>query len=227
MNRLFNSLLMEGTATFSLMNFLICTLASLFLGWIIAWSYMRKTQYNKGFVITLFVLPSIVQMVILLVSGSVGTGVAALGAFSLVRFRSIPGTAKEISSIFLAMAVGLATGTGYVGIAILFTAIVCATMLLLNYSSFGEKGEGERLLRITIPENLDYTNVFDDIFTEFLEKEELLEVKTTNMGSLFRLEYQIEMKESNQEKELIDALRIRNGNLEISCSRNLEGKEVL
>ena len=224
---LFNSLLVESSASFTLGNFLICTVVSLVLGGIIAASYMKTNQYNKGFVITLFVLPVIVQMVILLVSGSVGTGVAALGAFSLVRFRSIPGTAKEISSIFLAMAVGLATGTGYVGIAILFTLIVCATLLILNLSSFGDQVQTSRYLRITIPENLDYTIVFDDILAEFLTKYEILSVKTVDMGSLFRIEYQVVLKENSNEKELIDALRTRNGNLEISCSRNLIGKEVL
>lgn len=224
---LFNSLLVESSASFTLGNFLICTVVSLILGGIIAASYMKTNQYNKGFVITLFVLPVIVQMVILLVSGSVGTGVAALGAFSLVRFRSIPGTAKEISSIFLAMAVGLATGTGYIGIAILFTLIVCATLLILNLSSFGDQVQTSRYLRITIPENLDYTSVFDDILAEFLTKYEILSVKTVDMGSLFRIEYQVVLKENSNEKELIDALRTRNGNLEISCSRNLIGKEVL
>lgn len=224
---LFNSLLVESSASFTLGNFLICTVVSLILGGIIAASYMKTNQYNKGFVITLFVLPVIVQMVILLVSGSVGTGVAALGAFSLVRFRSIPGTAKEISSIFLAMAVGLATGTGYIGIAILFTLIVCATLLILNLSSFGDQVQTSRYLRITIPENLDYTSVFDDILAEFLTKYEILSVKTVDMGSLFRIEYQVVLKENSNEKELIDALRTRNGNLEISCSCNLIGKEVL
>lgn len=227
MNGLFASLLIESTAPFSLTNFLMCTIASLGLGAIISLSYMWTNVHNKGFVITLFVLPSIVQMVILLVSGSVGTGVAALGAFSLVRFRSIPGTAKEISSIFLAMAVGLATGTGYVGIAILFTLMVCATMLALNYSSFGEKRAGERFLKVTIPENLDYTTVFDSVFDDFTRDSELLSVKTTNMGSLYRLEYRIELNDDANEKQLIDALRTRNGNLEISCSRLIEGKEVL
>lgn len=224
---LFNSLLVESTASFSIGSFLACTLVSLFLGAIISASYMATNQYNKGFVITLFVLPVIVQMVILLVSGSVGTGVAALGAFSLVRFRSIPGTAKEISSIFLAMAVGLATGTGFVGIAILFTIIVCATLLILNMSAFGEQTQKSRYLRITIPENLDYTFVFDDIFEKYLRKFEVLSVKTVDMGSLFRIEYQVVLKEGTNEKELIDQLRTRNGNLEISCSRNLIGKEVL
>lgn len=227
MNGLFASLLIESTAAFSLTNFLMCTIASLGLGAVISLSYMWTNVHNKGFVITLFVLPSIVQMVILLVSGSVGTGVAALGAFSLVRFRSIPGTAKEISSIFLAMAVGLATGTGYVGIAILFTLMVCATMLALNYSSFGEKRAGERFLKVTIPENLDYTTVFDSVFDDFTRDSELLSVKTTNMGSLYRLEYRIELNDDANEKQLIDELRTRNGNLEISCSRLIEGKEVL
>lgn len=227
MTSLFDSLLVESSASFSLGNFLLCTIISLLLGWIIAWTYMRSNIYNKGFVITLFVLPVIVQMVILLVSGSVGTGVAALGAFSLVRFRSIPGTAREISSIFLAMAVGLATGTGYVGIATLFTLIVCATMVILNLSSFGENQKSNRYLRITIPENLDYTEVFEDIFDYFLLSHQVLTVRTVDMGSLYRIDYQVVLRDGVNEKEMIDALRTRNGNLEISCGRDLVGKEVL
>ncbi|WP_029278223.1 DUF4956 domain-containing protein [Carnobacterium jeotgali] len=227
MSELFNSLYMESTSAFSITSFLLCTVSSLVLGGFIAWTYMYRNQFSKGFVMTLFLLPAMVQMVIMLVNGNVGAGVAVMGAFSLVRFRSVPGSAKEISSIFLAMAVGLATGMGYIGFAVVFAVIICGAMVGLNLSSFGEMGERVRLLKITIPENLDYSAVFDDIFEQFLSNYQMIRVKTTNMGSLFRIEYTIELKDQNQEKQFIDALRCRNGNLEIICGRSLAGKEEL
>lgn len=227
MSGLFNSLYIENTSAFSITSFIFCTLASLILGGFIAWTYMHQNHYSKGFVGTLFLLPAMVQMVIMLVNGNVGAGVAVMGAFSLVRFRSVPGSAKEISSIFLAMAIGLATGMGYIGFAVVFAVIICGVMMILNLSRFGEMGEQVRMLRITIPENLDYSTIFDDVFEQYLSSYQMLRVKTTNMGSLFRLEYTIELKDQMQEKQLIDALRCRNGNLEISCGRSLTGKEEL
>ncbi|WP_373471264.1 DUF4956 domain-containing protein [Carnobacterium alterfunditum] len=227
MSELFNSVYMESASAFSITSFVFCTLASLVLGWFVAWTYMYRNHYSKGFVGTLFLLPAMVQMVIMLVNGNVGAGVAVMGAFSLVRFRSVPGSAKEISSIFLAMAIGLASGMGYIGFAVVFAIIICGVMVGLNLSRFGEVGEQIRLLKITIPENLDYSMIFDDIFDQYLSSYQMMRVKTTNMGSLFRLEYTIELKDQNQEKQLIDALRCRNGNLEIICGRSLSGKEEL
>lgn len=228
LNTWFQSILVNETAaSFSLPTFLGCTAASLILGIVVAAVYMFHNTYTKGFVVTLALMPAIVQMVIMLVNGNLGTGVAVMGAFSLVRFRSAPGTAREISSIFSAMAVGLATGMGYIGIAVLFVIILGAANVLLTSCSFGEKRAAERYLRITIPESLDYTSVFDEIFTEYLRKWDLIGVKTTNMGSLFRLEYQILLKNTQEEKKLIDALRCRNGNLEISSSRISVPREEL
>lgn len=227
MNELFKSLYIENTTQFSFMSFMICTLVSLVLGGLIAWTYMYQNHYSKGFVVTLFLLPSMVQMVIMLVNGNVGAGVAVMGAFSLVRFRSVPGTAKEISSIFLAMAVGLGTGMGFVGVASVFAIVICSVMVILNRSTFGEVKEHTRRLRITIPENLDYNTSFDEIFYEYLTHYQMVEIKTTNMGSLFRLDYSIELKDQKKEKQFIDALRCRNGNLEITCSRTIIGREEL
>lgn len=213
--------------TFTLSNVLICTAASLVLGLVATCVYMYRNTYSKGFVVTLILLPAIVQAVIMLVNGNLGTGVAVMGAFSLVRFRSVPGTAREISSLFLAMAIGLATGMGYVAFAVLFVIIIGGIMLLLNNIRFGEPKQTERDLKITIPENLDYEGIFDDLFASYTNGAELLRIRTTNMGSLYELTYRIQMKGTIVKKEFLDALRCRNGNLNITCGRPVSGKEEL
>lgn len=216
MDNIFSSIIGDS---FTISQFLICCAASILLGLAVATCYMYKSRYTKSFVITLATLPIIVQAVILLVNGNLGTAVAVMGAFSLVRFRSVPGTAKEINSIFLAMAIGLATGKGYIGIAIVLAVIVILLNFILTFCKFGDAKAAYKQLRITIPENLDYNSVFDDIFEKYLNKYELNEVRTTNMGSLYKLTYQIEMKDVTLEKEMLDELRCRNGNLDIICSR--------
>ena len=170
------------TGGITLPTFLICTAVSLLLGMGTAFISMYKAKCTQSFAITLAVLPAVVQMVILLVNGNVGAGVAVAGAFSLVRFRSAPGTAREIGVIFLAMAIGLATGMGYIGLAVLFFVIVAAVMLLLTRFNFGGSKRSERILRITIPENLDYEGLFDDLFQKYAENCSLEKVKTSNMG---------------------------------------------
>lgn len=208
-------------------TYLICTAASLILGMAIAGIFMFRNTYSKGFVVTLALMPAIVQMVIMLVNGNLGTGVAVMGAFSLVRFRSVPGRAEEISSIFLAMAVGLATGMGYIGIAVVFVLIIGGANMALTASRFGEKSSGSRVLRITIPESLDYTSIFDELFCQYLKKWELEQVKTSNMGSLYKLDYKVVLKDQKEEKKLIDDLRCRNGNLEIFLGRATSIREEL
>lgn len=207
------------STTITASGFLWCTLTSLVLGAAIAAVSMFRTRYTKSFLLTLAILPAIVQVVIMLVNGNLGTGVAVMGAFSLVRFRSTPGSAREIGSIFLAMAVGLATGMGYLGIAAVFTAILSGVSLLYAATRFGEAAKSEKQLKVTIPESLDYTGVFDDLFQEFTTRAELISVKTTNMGSLYQLQYQIILKDQSKEKEMIDAIRCRNGNLDILCGK--------
>lgn len=203
----------------TLATFLICTAVSLVLGVLTALVYKHKNHCSQSFAITLAVLPAIVQVVIMLVNGNIGAGVAVAGAFSLVRFRSAPGTAKEIGAIFLAMAIGLATGMGYVTLAVLFFAIIGGFMLILNLIKFGDGDENERTLKITIPENLDYDGIFDDLFTQYTKKASLEKVKTTNMGTLYELQYNIILKSAEIPKQFIDELRCRNGNLNITCSK--------
>ncbi len=200
------------------MTALYCVISSIILGVIVSFCYMVKSTYNKNFVITLALLPLIVQVVIMMVNGNVGTGVAVLGAFSLIRFRSIAGSSKDILAIFFSMAVGLATGMGYIAYAVAFTFICGIVFILLKVIPFGEKkASKERHLKITLPEDLDYTTVFDDIFNKYLSNFRLEKVKTTNLGSLFELKYYAVLIDSTKEKEMIDQLRCRNGNLPIVC----------
>lgn len=209
------------TAVISVTDFLLCLGISLILGLLMAFVYMVGTHYTKSFVVTLALLPAVVCVVIMLVNGNVGTGVAVAGAFSLVRFRSVPGTAKEICTLFLAMGTGLITGMGYLGFAVLFSAVMCAVYLLYNHLDFGagKNAEAYKTIAITIPEDLDYTEVFDDIFRDYTTACDLIYVKTTNMGSMFRLTYHVTLRDTAKEKEMIDKLRCRNGNLEIAVSR--------
>lgn len=212
--------------TLTASNFLLSFAISLALGFVIAGLYMFRSHYSKSFVMTLVMLPAVVQVVILLVNGNLGVGVAVAGTFSLVRFRSVPGTAREITSIFLAMAVGLAAGMGYLGIAVLLVVVLGAVSMILTITSFGDQ-RNRKDLRITIPESLNYTDVFDDILKSYAKNWEMVQVKTTNMGSLYKLTYQIEMKDTSEEKKMIDELRCCNGNLEISCMTSSFGKEEL
>lgn len=209
------------TETIAVPQFLLCIAVALAIGIFLALIYTYKTKYTKSFVVTLALLPAVVCVVIMMVNGNVGAGVAVAGAFSLVRFRSVPGTAKEIGTIFLAMGAGLICGMGYLGYAVLFSLILGFAMLLLNKLNIGadRRLEEERILRITIPEDLNYTGVFDDIFKKYTQKYEVVSVKTANMGSLFKLTYNVTLKNPTEEKDFIDDLRCRNGNLEISMAR--------
>ncbi len=228
MDNIFKSVLSDqSTPTFSTGAFFVCLLCSIIFGLIIALVYSFKSSSSKSFVMTLALLPSIVQMVILLVDGSIGAGIAVMGAFNLVRFRSVPGSAKEICSIFLAMAVGLATGMGYLALAGIFVVIICAIQLLFSLMGLGEKHSVTRELRITIPENLNYTDIFDEVFTKYTKSHELIEVRTTNMGSLYKIRYRVILKDMKEEKQFIDDLRCRNGNLEISCCTAESVREIL
>ena len=198
--------------------FFICTAVSMMLGLGIALLCMYKSVYSQSFIITLTILPTVVQIIIMLVNGNIGTGVAVAGAFGLVRFRSMPGTAKEIGMIFLAMAIGLATGMGYVVLAALFFVIIAVFTLVLSQLHFGGS-VNERELKITIPENLDYEGLFDDLFQQYARSVRLDRVKTSNLGTLYELEYRVVLKDREVPKAFLDELRCRNGNLNIVCGR--------
>ena len=187
-------------------SFLICSLVALLCGALIAFTYTRRTRFTQSLVLAVILLPFAVQTVIMLVNGNVGTGVAVAGAFGLVRFRSAPGNAKDISVIFVAMAVGLACGSGYIALSVLFTVIACAVLYLLVFFHIGADRSGEKELSITIPESLDYTEVLDDIFKEYTTHAELTEVKTASLGSLYKLHYRVRLADGRNEKEFLDAL---------------------
>lgn len=211
----------DMTAVISVTDFLSCIGCSLAIGLFLALGYMFRSRYTKSFVLTLALLPAVVCVVIMMVNGNVGAGVAVAGAFSLVRFRSVPGTAREITMLFLAMGAGLIAGMGYLAFALLFTVVLGGLGILYNQLDLGAGKSGARYktLNITIPEDLDYTGVFEDILKEYASSFQLVRVKTTNMGSMFRLTYDLTLRDVSREKELIDKLRCRNGNLEISLSR--------
>lgn len=214
----FGSIFSQGTTVGS---FFLCIGLAFIVGVIFSTMCYFKTRSSKSFFITTAMMPATVAMVIMLVNGNIGVGVAVAGAFSLVRFRSAPGTAKEISIIFVAMATGLAFGIGYVAYASIF-AILCGGLLMLasHFKAWEPRiSDKDRILKVTIPENLDYQEVFNDLFNEYTVEVEMLRVKTINMGSMFRLTYRIKFKDANREKEFIDQIRCRNGNLEVALER--------
>lgn len=217
--------IIQGSLTLG--SVLLCTVTSLIMGLGVAYVYMAEKKYSKGFAVTLALLPAMVQIVIMLVNGNLGTGVAVAGAFSLIRFRSVAGSARDIGTIFFAMAIGLATGMGYLFYAVLFFLIIGLVSLLLTRSKFGGEKQDIRILRITIPENLDYEGLFDDLFTRYTDSAELDRVKTTNMGSLYELSYNVQLKTPAVPKKFLDELRCRNGNLNIVCGRPQTSKDEL
>ena len=210
----------DATTVIALGDFMLCLSISLIMGIILSACYAFRSRCTKSFLFTLALLPAVVCVVIMMVNGNIGTGVAVAGAFSLVRFRSAPGTAKEIGALFLAMGAGLIAGMGYLGYAVLFALLM--GLVTIGYNAICFKGIGSansaKTLTITIPEDLEYTDVFTDIFQKYTIKQELVRVKTTNMGSMYRLTYHITLKADANEKAMIDDLRCRNGNLEISVS---------
>ena len=212
-----DSIISGGEITLS--SFLICMSVSLVLGLGAALLAMYKSKYSRSFILTLVLLPSMVQLIIMLVNGSIGAGVAVAGAFGLIRFRSAPGSAKEIGLVFLATAIGLAAGMGYVVIAALFFIIFAIVWLVLTAIGFGAGAADERELKITVPENLDYDGLVDDLFKTYTVSAELERVKTTNMGTLYELSYKVVLKDPHQTKAFLDELRMRNGNLTIVCGK--------
>ena len=208
-------------------EYLICSGASLVMGFLVALVHMYRNTYSKHIVITLVVMPYIVQTMLMLVNGSIGAGIAVMGAFSLVRFRSAQGNAREIMSIFYALTIGLAMSLGYIGIAAFVLVFTGAFIILFNTVDFGVMKGNDRMLKIIIPEDIDYEGVFDDIFYKYTTKFELVRCKTTNMGSLYEITYDIILKKDVSEKSFIDEIRCRNGNLTVTCGRPLTPRDEL
>lgn len=214
---MFDSIITSVSAITS-KEYLLCSLCSIVIGIVIALFHMFKNDYSKNIIVTLVILPVIVQNVIMLVNGSIGAGLAVMGAFSLVRFRSAQGNSREIASVFLSMTAGIATAMGLIGIAFTLTVIVGVVVMLLTMIKFGEK-KVSRVLKIVLPEDLDFEGIFDDVFEAYTTKCEQVKCKTTNMGSLYELEYEIVLKPGTSIKSFIDTIRCRNGNLTVTISR--------
>ena len=221
MSTFFQGVFDTTTSALQLNDFLLCMGVSLIIGIVLAFLYTIKNEYTQSFVLTVALLPAVVCVVIMMVNGNIGAGIAVAGAFSLVRFRSAPGSAKELCAIFLAMGVGLITGMGYLGYAVVFALVLGTAMVLFNLLGVGNSKKPllNKTLHITIPENLEYEGVFDDLLDSYTSKAQLVNVKTTNMGSLYKLTYDITLKEFGKEKNFLDELRCRNGNLEVSLSK--------
>ena len=220
--KMFESIL---SSSLTITSCLVCFVVSIVLGFIIAVVHNINKNSNKNFLVTIILLPLIVNVIIMMVNGNLGTSVAILGAFSLIRFRSTPGSSKDLLSIFLAMAVGLSTGMGQIYFALMFTFIACGLIVLLEKTNI-LSGYNSKILKIVVPEDLDYEGIFDDVFNKYTDKSELLKSKTINMGSLYELEYRIVIKNGIKEKNLIDDIRIKNGNLKVMLSNQLKENEL-
>ena len=215
---MFNSVFDTASVGLNITTILICSGVALALGLVIAFTHMKTSKTSRNFLITLTILPLLVEVVMLMVNGSLGTSIAILGAFSLIRFRSIAGNSKEISSVFFAMAVGLALGMGHILFAAVITAITVVVILVLSKTNIFNLSAQPQTLEITIPEDLDYTHVFDAEFKKYTSHHELIRSKTTNMGSLYQLTYDVSLKKSANEKEFLDAIRVKNSNLKVLLS---------
>ena len=222
MSSIFSSVL---SGSFSVGQYLLCLLAAGLCGAIAALALGRESTASRSFLISLVALPIIVTTVILMVNGNVGTGIAVAGAFSLVRFRSAAGKARDISAIFLVMTAGLACAAGYITVALLFTVLASGVMLLL--SRIPMSCDRFAALHITVPESVHFADAFDDLFEQYTKSRKLVKAKTSNMGSLYKLDYRIEMKDPSEAQEFLDALRCRNGNLEIAILNDTEEGEEL
>lgn len=221
---MFNSILTSSELT--PVNFFACVGVAFVLGLIVALVHQKTAKSSSNFITTLAILPMLVAMAIMLVNGNLGAGVATVGVFSLVRFRSIAGNSRSILSVFFAMAIGLAVGTGYLTFAALFTVVVSLIIAFLKFIRFGESQENLKKLIVLVPEDIDYTEIFDDVFPAYTTSAELIKAKTTNMGSLFELTYMVNMKEGMSEKAFIDKIRVKNGNLKVALSHAINEEEL-
>ena len=215
------------TGSLTLGQFLLAIIASMIMGLILSIVFMYRNTYTKSFISALVLIPAVETVVIMLVNDNLGVGMSVAGSFALIRFRSVKGNARELVAVFIAMTIGIICGTGFVALAGVFTLLLCAVMLAMTLTEFGKLNEDQRYLKITIPESLDYDKVFEDILDRYTSSHELETIKTLTLGSLFRVEYSLTMKDDSKVKEMIDEIRTRNGNLEILCSKPATDREEL
>ena len=215
------------TGSLTLGQFLLAIGASMILGFIASLVFMFRNTYTKSFITALILIPAIETVVIMLVNDNLGVGLSVAGSFALIRFRSVKGNAKELSAVFLAMTIGIICGTGYIAVAAIFTLMLCLVMFLLALTGFGKASENDRYLKITVPESLNYDEVFEGVLDKYCSIWELESIKTLTLGSLFRVEYKVTLKDAAHTKKMIDEIRTRNGNLEIMCSKPATNRDEL
>lgn len=223
---MFNSIFDTTSTGLSITTGLICAGVALLLGVVIAITHMKTSQTTKGFLTTLATLPLLVMAVMIMINGNLGTSIAILGAFSLIRFRSIQGQAKDLLSVFFAMMVGLACGMGHVLFAAVITIISVIAILFFSNTKLLEPNKKQRVLKIVIPEDLDYEEVFNDIFNKYTSHAELTKMKTMNMGSLYKLTYDITMRRNVKEKDFLDEIRVKNCNLKVLLSHPYQEEDI-
>ena len=223
---MFNSIFDTTSTGLGIDTALICAAVALVLGVVVAFTHMKTSKTSKGFLITLATLPLLVMAVMIMINGNLGTSIAILGAFSLIRFRSIQGDAKELLSIFFVMMIGLALGMGHVLFSIVITAIAVVAIVFFSFTHFLEPNTYNRTLKIVIPEDLDYDEVFEDIFEKYTTNAELVRMKTMNMGSLYKLTYNVSMKHGVKEKAFLDEIRVKNCNLKVLLSHPCTEEEI-
>ncbi len=223
---MFNTIFDSTAAGLEISTALISAVVALVLGVILALTHARTSQTTKGMLVTLAVLPVLVMAVMIMINGNLGTSIAILGAFSLIRFRSIAGRAKDLLAVFAAMMIGLACGMGHVLFASVVIAIYVVATVLFTYSRLLEPDRRERVLKIVIPEDLDYEEVFSGIFKKYTSRARLVRMKTVNMGSLYKLTYDVKIKRGVKEKDFLDAIRVKNMNLKVLLSEPCCEEEI-
>ena len=223
---MFNTIFNTSTAGLEMNTALIAAGAAILMGVVLAFTHMKTARTTKGFLVTLAVLPLLVMAVMIMINGNLGTSIAILGAFSLIRFRSVRGTAKDLLAIFFAMMIGLACGMGHVLFGAVMTAIGVVAIILFTYIPLFEPDKKDRVLRIVVPEDLDYTEAFNEILKKYTSRAELITMKTVNMGSLYDLTYNVRMRRGAKEKQMLDAIRVKNCNLKVQLSRPVMEEEL-
>ncbi|MBR0424218.1 DUF4956 domain-containing protein [Candidatus Saccharibacteria bacterium] len=224
---MFNSIFDTSTAGMEVSTALIAAGAALLMGLVLAIAHkltIRNT--TKGFLVTLTVLPLLVMAVMMMINGNLGTSIAILGAFSLIRFRSIRGSARNLLSVFFAMMIGLSCGMGHVLFGAVMTAIGVVAIAFFALTPILEPNRKEKVLKIVVPEDMDYTGAFDEIFSKYFSRVDLMTAKTVNMGSLYDLTYNVRLKTGAKEKELLDEIRVKNCNLKVSLSQPIQEEEL-
>ena len=214
------------TTPITLAGLLITLAGSLILGILTALVFSYKNRLSSSLSLTLAVLPVAMSMVTLMINGNLGIAVAVAGGFTLVRFRSIAGTGREISAVFTVMTLGVTCGMGYLGMAVIFFAVVAILVFALTALHFGEK-RNEKLLRVTLPEDYDYVGLFDDVFQKYGVTASIDKIKTTNMGSLIDVTYRVCLPGETMTKEMLDEIRTRNGNLSVMVANYEAEREKL